>query len=265
MAEKNRFWANGSDSDSDSVEDEDIDTDVKTNVAKMNKWVVESDSDSDDDKGRVVRSAKEKHMDALEDHITTVRNGLKNNDWDRVQEGYKSLNEAVEKVRKATGISFPVSFVRTIVAIDTAVEGVTKEDTRKMTKSGARAYTTLKQAMKKTTKVEPLLGEIEKYKKNPVVSDDEDEEDEEEEEDDDEEVHLILFSYNIFCQFSYLLFSLLTHRMTMMMTKMMMKMRRRRKRRKMMTKMMMMKIGNERRLTLFSVAMNTEITFLMFL
>ena len=73
---------------------------------------MESDSDSEDE-ARVVKSAKDKHLEALDDHITKVKNGLRNKDWDKVQEGYKSLNDALEKVKKATGyiISFIFLFV----------------------------------------------------------------------------------------------------------------------------------------------------------
>ena len=186
--EKGRFWGGGSDSDSESAGSEvESDTDVNQKVAKMSRWVVESDSDSEDE-GRVVKSAKEKHMDALTDHITSIRNGLKNNDWDRVLEGYSSLNDALEKVKKTQrGIDTPTSYVRVISDIDQAVGDVTKDDTKKMSKAAAKAFTKIKQVIRKAVKVEPLQSAIEKYRLNPVVEEDSEEEEQDEEEEDDED------------------------------------------------------------------------------
>ena len=71
-----------SDSDSDDSSDDD-DTPKK---GRLFGGPLE-DSDSDDDTVRVVRSAKDKRFEEIEQAVTLMANGQKINDWVSVQNG----------------------------------------------------------------------------------------------------------------------------------------------------------------------------------
>src|SRR5690554_500826 len=74
-----------SDSDSDDSSDDD-DQPKKGARGRLFEGAF-SDSDSDGDAVRVVRSAKDKRFDEIEQAVTAMANGQKINDWVSVQNG----------------------------------------------------------------------------------------------------------------------------------------------------------------------------------
>ena len=99
----NRFWA-GSNSDSESGSDSSgssssDDSDHGKNNNKASRWDI-SESSSDEEEGRVVRSAKDKVYEAVHTSIDKLKKKLKVNDWSSVEDEFKILLSAVEKGAK---------------------------------------------------------------------------------------------------------------------------------------------------------------------
>jgi len=87
-----------SDSDSDDSSD---DEQGKRKLGRFER--TSDDSDSDDDTVRVVRSAKDKRFEEIEQAVTTMANGQKINDWVSVQNG-KDQKENENKADGASGL-----------------------------------------------------------------------------------------------------------------------------------------------------------------
>lgn len=75
-----------SDSDSDDSSSDDNDA-TKTTGGRSRRIFEGSDSDSEDDTVRVVRSAKDKRFEEIEQAVTSMINGQKINDWVSAQNG----------------------------------------------------------------------------------------------------------------------------------------------------------------------------------
>lgn len=71
----------------DSEDDSDDDEPQQKRVAGRFETGAFSDSDSDDDAVRVVRSAKDKRFEEIEQAVTSMANGQKINDWVSAQNG----------------------------------------------------------------------------------------------------------------------------------------------------------------------------------
>jgi translation initiation factor 3 subunit C len=99
----NRFWA-GSNSDSDSGSDStgsstSDDSDHGKGNIKASRWDI-SESSSDEEEGRVVRSAKDKLYDAVHTSIDKLKKKVKVNDWSSVEDEFKILLNTAEKGAK---------------------------------------------------------------------------------------------------------------------------------------------------------------------
>lgn len=71
----------------DSEDDSDDDEPQQRRVASRFETGAFSDSDSEDDAVRVVRSAKDKRFEEIEQAVTSMANGQKINDWVSAQNG----------------------------------------------------------------------------------------------------------------------------------------------------------------------------------
>lgn len=80
-----------SDSDSDDSSSDDDDAVKKTGGRGRLFEGSFSDSESEDDTVRVVRSAKDKRFEEIEQAVTSMINGQKINDWVSVQNGKSSI------------------------------------------------------------------------------------------------------------------------------------------------------------------------------
>lgn len=91
-----------SDSDSDDSSSDDDDAAKKTGGRGRLFEGSFSDSDSEDDTVRVVRSAKDKRFEEIEQAVTSMINGQKINDWVSAQNG-KFLLESNKTQQQAQG------------------------------------------------------------------------------------------------------------------------------------------------------------------
>jgi translation initiation factor 3 subunit C len=86
-----------SDSDSDNSSSDDDDTAKKTGGRGRLFEGSMSDSDSEDDTVRVVRSAKDKRFEEIEQAVTSMINGQKINDWVSAQNGKFSIESSQDR------------------------------------------------------------------------------------------------------------------------------------------------------------------------
>jgi len=80
-----RFWLNPDDSDEDlySSEDETQEQEVKPT---QSRFAIDFDEEEEEEK-RVVRSARDKKLDEIQQSIKKLRNSMKINDWNSISSG----------------------------------------------------------------------------------------------------------------------------------------------------------------------------------
>ena len=163
-----RFWGGGSDSESESERSSDEEVDIKKDVKAMSRWVVESDSDSDDEV-RVVKSTKERRFEGLDEVIQKLKNSLKVDDWNQITDLYTELQKSLIKVQKATGDSkaMPKQYLKTIALLEETANGISKSQQKTFSKTNSRSFSKMRQIIRKAVKENPLKTKLDEYKLNP--------------------------------------------------------------------------------------------------
>ncbi|KAJ5708222.1 eukaryotic translation initiation factor 3 subunit EifCc [Penicillium malachiteum] len=186
------FYRGGDDSDSSSEEEEDVyerseeeDSDVESSDGSSDS---ESGSDSDDDKEStggdafdflvsdsdsdksedeekvtVVKSAKDKRLEGLENTIRLIENAQKINDWAVISTEFDSLNRQIVKVLQSGPV--PKLYVKAVADLEDFVnESVTKQkaSNKKMNASNQKGFNAVKQRIKKNNK--EYATQIDKYR-----------------------------------------------------------------------------------------------------
>ena len=178
---KSRFLRSGGSSGSDasssssSSEEESDDSDEEQKPAaggqKISRFLNtgSDDEDSDEEVKRVVKSAKDKRLEEMEATGNSMNNALKINDWTAISTGESipwfssgAVDEQVSEFDKLlrmiqrqqnVGEPIPPFFIRTITDLETSVNDAQSKDAKKkMNATNARAFTAMKQKVKKTLK-----------------------------------------------------------------------------------------------------------------
>ncbi|KAG9239384.1 putative eukaryotic translation initiation factor 3 subunit C [Amylocarpus encephaloides] len=177
---------NEEESSSGEEQDEDEDSDSSDSDGLKGKGARkflrdESDSDSEDssdeDRAKVVKSAKDKRLDELEGTIKAIENGQKINDWGSISTEFDKLNRQVLKLVQAGNT--PKIYVRAIANLEDFMnETIAKQkvSTKKMNATNARGLNAVKQRIKKNNK--EFQKDIDAYKadKDAFMESDEEEE-----------------------------------------------------------------------------------------
>ncbi|RDW70271.1 eukaryotic translation initiation factor 3 subunit C [Coleophoma crateriformis] len=140
------------DSDEDSSDDEDG---VKKSGANrfMRDADSESEGSSDEERAKVVKSAKDKRFEEIEATIKAIENGQKINDWGSISTEFDKLNRQVVKLVQ-TG-NTPKVYIRALVELEDFMnETLAKQkvSTKKMNATNARGLNAVKQRIKKNNK-----------------------------------------------------------------------------------------------------------------
>ncbi|KAF9163115.1 Translation initiation factor 3 subunit c [Mortierella sp. AD011] len=159
--------SNSSDSDSDS----DSDDQAADKKGVRNRFLGGdlSDSDSEDDVVRVIRSTRDKRFEEIEQAVTAITNGQKINDWVSVQNEFDRANKGVQKaagIIAQTGV--PKFYIKAVADLEKAIQAaLDKEKTasKKMNASNAKALNSMKQKIKKNNRL--YEKEIQEYEKDP--------------------------------------------------------------------------------------------------
>ncbi|TPX31340.1 hypothetical protein SmJEL517_g05301 [Synchytrium microbalum] len=129
--------------------------------ARFMKGAAETDSDEDedeDDQKRVVRSARDKRFEDMRSTVKLLKNGIKINDWIAISNEFDKLNKLHSKlsaiVQKEGNPRF---YIRSLVRIEDLIKRMSAEENKdklkKMNPSTAKAFSTMKQKIKKHNKL----------------------------------------------------------------------------------------------------------------
>ncbi|PWY99827.1 eukaryotic translation initiation factor 3 subunit C [Testicularia cyperi] len=167
-AGKSRFLK-GSDSDSDSDSDDDDeesldgsdsdDDDAQDGAKKptsrfMKGAAASDDSDSEEEVKKVVKSAKDKRIDDMQNIVSHIESAQKSGDWTSINKDYDSLLRSVDRQRTLDE-PIPPFFYKTLIQLDEYLtQSIAKEkDAKKKMKAPiAKAMNGMKHKLKKAIK-----------------------------------------------------------------------------------------------------------------
>ncbi|KAG0010214.1 Translation initiation factor 3 subunit c, partial [Podila clonocystis] len=162
-----------SESEIDSDDSDNSSDDEPSNATKpslLNRLQKDfSDSDSDDDTIRVVRSAKDKRFEEIEQAVTLMANKQKINDWVSAQNEFDRANKALQKaagIIAQTGV--PKFYIKAVAELEKEIQkALAKEKaaTKKLNPSNAKALNSMKQNIKKNNRQYEI--QIQEYEKDP--------------------------------------------------------------------------------------------------
>ncbi|KAK3808678.1 MAG: eukaryotic translation initiation factor 3 subunit 8 N-terminus-domain-containing protein [Benniella sp.] len=154
-----------SDSDDDSSSDDGKPAGLKNRLLGAGS----DDSDSDEDVVRVVRSAKDKRFEEIEQAVTAMSNGQKINDWVSTQNEFERANKAIQKaagIISQTGV--PKFYIKAVAELEKATQAALEKEktaSKKMNASNAKALSSMKSKVKKNNRL--YEKEIQEYEKDP--------------------------------------------------------------------------------------------------
>jgi hypothetical protein len=189
-----RFWVGSGSDDSDSASDDSDssndsidDNNANANAKKDgNRWVDFSDDSDSDDSVRVVKSAKERSLEAFTMHIQNLRSFMKQRDFKGIQSEFEELSKAMVKAKKVLAAGVPRQLVRILVDLEDFVKECLEDKVafKKLTPNQGRALNRMKLTLHKHNK--PYQVVIDHYRKNPITEKDSDDDDEKDDSDDDD-------------------------------------------------------------------------------
>ncbi|EQC40683.1 hypothetical protein SDRG_01760 [Saprolegnia diclina VS20] len=161
-----KFWG-GSSSESDSGSESSSSSEVDVKIA-ANRWAVDSDSDSDEDV-RVVVSAKDKALAALQTACALITNFLKINDWSKIQGEFDVMAKTMDNAKAKQAIQangYPKYYIRVMAQLEDAMTTSLKNKSdKKMSKENSKALIRMKGKIKKHN--EAIVKQLEEYRADP--------------------------------------------------------------------------------------------------
>jgi translation initiation factor 3 subunit C len=186
-----KFWQNTQSSDSESeessVSEEEVKV-VKPTGGKFGMFGPQSDSESEDDGARVVKSQKDRMWDNVKESVRKIRNSMKTGDWPIVQDEFEELNKKIEKAKiliNQHGI--PKCYIKVLsdVADNLAEALKDKEGMKKLKPAVVKALNQMKLKVRKHN--EKFKDQIADFKENPQNYESEAEEEDADEDEDESE------------------------------------------------------------------------------
>ncbi|KAI0244335.1 Translation initiation factor 3 subunit c [Massospora cicadina] len=117
-----------------------------------NAWLVggpSSESDSEDVK-QVVKSAKDKRFEEIDNCNKAIDSATRNNDWVALSNEYERMNKVVAKL-KAAGLKPPTTYFHALIALEDALKAA-NSDNKKMNATHAKAMNGMRQKLKKNNR-----------------------------------------------------------------------------------------------------------------
>lgn len=161
-----------SEEESDEEEDEDesssSDEGGRTGASRFLREASDEESESDEDKVTIVKSAKDKRFDELEGTIRLIENAEKISDWHNVNENYDKMNRQIPVLVRDLDGKPPKMYIQTIADLETTVAAAyekAKVTPKKMNPIAQKGLNALRQKVKKNNR--DYTKEIEEYRANP--------------------------------------------------------------------------------------------------
>ncbi len=169
----------------ESEEEEDDDDDSssssdeggKTGASRFLREASDDDSESDEDKVTIVKSAKDKRFDELEGTIRLIENAEKISDWNAINDQYDKMQRQVPTLMRDLDGKPPKMFIKAIAEMETIVlEAFEKQKVtpKKMNPLVQKSLNALRQKIRKnnrehTTEIEEFRKSPDEYMKEDVV------------------------------------------------------------------------------------------------
>ncbi|EGU13619.1 Eukaryotic translation initiation factor 3 subunit 8 [Rhodotorula toruloides ATCC 204091] len=163
-----------SDSDSESESESDSDSDeepmqqetkkpARSRFLRSEGAAADSDDSSDDERAKVVKSAKSKRADEVDASVKTIENGVKINDWVTISNEFDKLVRLAAR-QTNTAEPIPVGFFKILSSLDEMVASA-QGNRKKMNATNAKALNSMKQKVKKAQREHE--GQLNKYRADP--------------------------------------------------------------------------------------------------
>ncbi|KAK3710823.1 Translation initiation factor 3 subunit c [Vermiconidia calcicola] len=165
--------AEAEESSSEEEEDEDEESSSddeggKTGANRFLKEASDEESESDEDKVTIVKSAKDKRFDELEGIIRLIENGEKIGDWNAINDQYDKMNRQIPVLMRDLDGKPPKMYVKTVAELETTVvEAFEKQKVtpKKMNPIAQKGLNALRQKIKKNNR--DYSTDIETFRKDP--------------------------------------------------------------------------------------------------
>ncbi|CAK9441031.1 uncharacterized protein LODBEIA_P49000 [Lodderomyces beijingensis] len=134
----------------------------------------DSDSESDDEGRKVVKSAKEKLLDDMKGSIEVINVNKRSNNWMGVLSEFEKLGRLLNRASQQN-FGTPKFYVKLLASLDNSIieTGINEKDDKTMKADEARAFNTLRQRVKKQIKEFQVFFDL--YKDVPESFENEDE------------------------------------------------------------------------------------------
>ncbi|KAJ5096132.1 eukaryotic translation initiation factor 3 subunit EifCc [Penicillium alfredii] len=154
-----------SEEETSESEDEDADKEAggRTGASNFLRDVSDSEESEDEEKVTIVKSAKDKRLEGLENTIRLIENAKKINDWAVISTEFDNLNRQIVKVTQSGPT--PKIYIKAVADLeDSVTETISKQKSsdKKMNASNAKGFNAVKQRIKKNNK--DYAAQIEKYR-----------------------------------------------------------------------------------------------------
>jgi translation initiation factor 3 subunit C len=129
-----------------------------------------------EDEVRVVKSAKERSLEAFQTHISNIRGAMKTRDFLTIQSEFDDLSKAMIKAKKLLSQGIPRPLVKILCNLEDYVSDQLADKTafKTLSASQGRALNRMKLTLNKHNK--PYHVVMKEYRKNPMDDDDDDDE-----------------------------------------------------------------------------------------
>ena len=140
----------------------------KTGASRFLREASEEESESDEDKVTVVKSARDKRFDELDVTIHLIENAEKIGDWNAINDHYDKMNRQIPVLMRDLDGKPPKMYIKTIAELETTVmEAFEKQKVtpKKMNPIAQKGLNALRQKIRKNNK--DYATEIDTFKKDP--------------------------------------------------------------------------------------------------
>lgn len=166
------------DSSDESESDSDLDASPKGPSFFLKKNFMkgahsDSESDSDNDDRKVVKSAKEKLLDDIKQSIDSISKEREEENWSSLLSEFDKLGRSLAKAEKQN-ISTPNVYIKNLVILEDSLNDIAsnaKETKKKMNAAESRAFNTLRQRVRK--QVKEFQSHVDLYRSKPELFDSE--------------------------------------------------------------------------------------------